>query len=400
MTSEPISEGSTFDVDVNRIAKGGHSLGSAPDGRTTFVSGAIPGETVNAEVTGVHKSRLEARPAVVVTASPDRREPECRHVGDGCGGCDWQHISTERQSTLRAEIVADCLTRLAKIDGVDIRTTSPLEATDYRSTVRVAVVDGRAAYRARSSHDLVVVEQCTIAHPLIEELLVDGHFGGAEEVTVRLGVNTGERMVIASPTAAGVTVPDDVIVVGVDELRGGRNPHFHEEIDGIRFQISAESFFQCRPDGARLLAQLAGDAVAEGEGALLDAYCGVGLFAALMGMGRSIIGVESASSAVADFRINAGPHAKAIESKFERWPAEPVGVVVADPARAGLKAAGCDKIAASGASHVALVSCDPASLARDAVLLQERNYKLDYVNVVDLFGQSSHVETVSRFVKS
>ncbi len=399
MATEQISIGSTFDIDVNRVAKGGASLGSAPDGRTTFVSGAIPGETVTAEVHGVHKSRLEATCSTVINVSDDRVTPACGHVADGCGGCDWQHISPERQSTLRADVVADCLRRLAKIDNATITTTTPLRCDDYRSTVRVAVVNGRAAYRARSSHDLVMVDHCTIAHPLIEEILVDGTFGAADEVTIRLGVNTGERMVIVSPTAAGVKVPDDVIVVGVDELRNGRNPHFHEEIDGIRFQISAESFFQCRPDGARLLAQLAGDAVADGEGALLDAYCGVGLFSALAGTGRSIVGVESNPSAVADFRINAGPHATVTESKFERWSAEPVGVVIADPARAGLKAAACDKIAASRASHVALISCDPASLARDTVLLQERNYALDYVQVVDLFGQTSHVETVSKFVK-
>ena len=145
------------------------------------------------------------------------------------------------------------------------------------------------------------------------------------------------------------------------------------------------------------LAELAGDAVADTEGPLLDAYCGVGLFGALAGIGRAVIGVESNPSAVADAAYNFGPHGRVIETDFERWNPEPVGVVIADPSRAGLRAAGCDRIAETGAKAVALVSCDPASLARDASLLVKHGYTLDHVTVVDLFGHTSHVETVSRF---
>ncbi|MEM7272561.1 MAG: hypothetical protein AAF547_05725, partial [Actinomycetota bacterium] len=159
------------------------------------------------------------------------------------------------------------------------------------------------------------------------------------------------------------------------------------------------SFFQCRPDGAMILAELAGDAVADAPGVLLDAYCGMGLFGALSGIGRTVIGVESNPSAVADAVYNYGPHGRVVEADFERWPAEPVGAVIADPARAGLRAAGVDKVVETGAALVALVSCDPASLARDARLLVDRGYDLDRVTVVDLFGHTSHVETVSRFVK-
>lgn len=281
---------------------------------------------------------------------------------------------------------------------VDIRVGPELSPTGYRTTVRAAVVDGRAAYRLRGSHDTVVVDSCLVAHPLVEELLIDGRFGSATQVVVRAGANTGERLVVVDPIADGVRVPDGVKVVGRDELAAGARPHYHEEIGGLRLQISADTFFQCRPDGAMVLAELAGDAVADADGVLLDAYCGMGLFGALSGMGRSVIGVESNPSAVADAVYNLGPHGRVIEADFERWPVEPVGVVIADPSRVGLRKKGCDRVAESRAKLLALVSCDPASLARDAGLLAERGYELDHVTVVDLFGHTSHVETVSRFV--
>ncbi len=381
------------------MATGGAALGAGPDGRTVFVSGAIPGEQVSVVADVVHKSRIEATATSVLFASPDRIEPPCSHVGDGCGGCDWQHIAAKRQSLLRRDIVDDCLRRLAGMTGVDIRNGPQLDPTGYRTTVRAAVSDGKAAYRIRRSHQTVAIEQCLIAHPLVEELLVDGHFGAASEVVVRAGANTGERLVVVDPVADGVRVPDDVLVVGRDELSAGRRPHYHEEIGGLRLQISADTFFQCRPDGALMLARLAGDAVADAAGAMLDAYCGMGLFGALAGIGRSVVGVESNPSAVADAVQNLGPHGRLVEADFERWQAEPVGVVVADPSRHGLRKRGCDRIAETGAELVALVSCDPASLARDAGLLGERGYELDHVTVVDLFGQTSHVETVSRFVR-
>lgn len=398
-SSDSIEVGSRFELDVDRIATGGTALGTAPDGRITFVADSLPGERVEVEVTDCHRSRLEATTTAVVQSSPHRVKPICRHVDDGCGGCDWQHIAPAEQARLRTEVVADCLRRLASLTDVPITSGPVMPAERYRTTVRVGVVEGVAAYRARQSHRLVLVSECLIAHPLVEEILVEGRFGAASEVTVRAGANTGDRMVIVEPTATDVSVPDDVIVVGADELESGRNPHYHEEIGGIRFQVSARSFFQCRPDGAQRLAELAGDAVAEGEGLLLDAYCGVGLFAALAGTGRQVVGVESNPSAAGDAVINAGPHARITASRFERWQPEPVGVVIADPARAGLKKAGVANLIATGASHMALISCDPASLARDAALLAAEGYKLDEVTVVDLFGQTSHVETVSRFVR-
>lgn len=408
--------GRRLEIDVDRAATGGRSLGLGPDGRVVFVDGAIPGERVVATVEAEYPRRLEAVAVEIIVGSPDRTDPPCPNVVRGCGGCDWQHVDPERQSTLRRAIVIDCLRRLGRIDAVDVWTADGAEpgfdgdisavpvrrgptlpSAGYRTTVRLAVIDGRAGYRRRSAHDVVAVDRCWIAHPLVESIVAEGRFSSAREVTIRVGAATGERMVVVEPTAAGVTVPDDVIVVGADELAADRRPHIHEVVAGIRFQISAGSFFQCRPDGALVLAQLVGDAVCDVEGTLLDAYCGVGLFGALCGTGRHVVGVESNPAAVADAKVNLGPHAEIVGARFEGWEPQPVAVAVADPARSGLRAGGADRLVRTRAEIVALVSCDPASLARDARLLLDQGYGLEAVTVLDVFGQTSHIETVSLF---
>ena len=313
---------------------------------------------------------------------------------------------------MRRAIVVDCLTRLARISDPDVRLGPALDPDGYRTSIRVALNDGRPGYRTARSHDVVPVDSCLIAHPLAAELLTEGHFGTAAEVTVRVGARTGERIVIASPTAKGVVMPDDVVVVGDDELAAGRVVYLHEDVGGRRLRISARSFFQCRPDGAEVLVSLVGDALgdkAHGAGPLLDAYCGVGLFGALLapdgpkaagGPTTQLFGVESSRSSAADAVHNYGSSGSVARVSMERWRPEPVRAVVADPPRAGLGKVVTAKLEATGALVIALVSCDPASLARDVTLLAGHGYQLDHVTVVDLFGHTSHVETVSRFVRT
>lgn len=392
--------GTVLDLTINRMATGGPSIATAPDGRITLVDGAIPSEEVRARITAVHKNRLEALCLEAIKPAPERQTPPCQHVGEGCGGCDWQHALPDAQRQFRIDIVNDCLRRIAKLTDIDVRPGPILPATGYRTTVRAAVVAGKAGYRKRSSHDVISVTSCLTAHPRIEELLADGHFGEATEVVLRVGANTGERIAVLYPSAEGAQLPDDVIVVGKDEIDAGRNPHYHEEIGGLRLQVSAESFFQCRPDGALMLASEVADVLAEHPGDLLDAYCGVGLFGALAGTGRRIIGVESSISAAHDARVNYGSHATVIASRFEHWNETEVGVAVADPARTGLRRAGCDKLIATNAAAIALVSCDPAAMARDISLLAEHGYQPEQVTVFDLFGHTSHVETVTKLVKA
>jgi 23S rRNA (uracil1939-C5)-methyltransferase len=398
-----VVSGKKLVLKVSRVAAGGDGIGNAEDGRVVFIPGALPGDTLEVELTTVKKRFANARLLQVIEPAPGRRQAPCKHVADGCGGCDWQHADATTQTKLRVDIVADALRRIGRLDQdlVDrVAHAGPtLPEAGYRTIVRAIVQDGRAGFRKASSHDGVIVDSCMVTHPLAEEILVQGRFPGATEVTIRVGVNTGERLVIVEPTTHQVTVPDGVTVVGADELAAGREVYFHEEVAGHRFRISAQSFFQCRPDGAEILTSLATEALRGVDGPLLDAYCGVGLFGSICSQGRPVTGVELNAFAVADAHVNLPEGSQVFVSAFGDWEATPFQAVIADPARAGLGAADANVLARTGAQVIVLVSCDPASLGRDAGLLTGLGYRLERTDVVDLFGQTSHVECVSKFVK-
>jgi len=394
--------GVTQDVDVVRIAGGGEGVAHLDDGRVVFVSGAVPGDRARIELTVDKRRFAKGRIVEVVESGPARIEPTCAHVADGCGGCDWRHIRPSEQAGLKVAIVTDALERIGRLEEPSVVAGPALAPAGGRTTVRAIIRNGRAGFRRRASHDAVIVDGCDVAHPLIEELLVDGRFGAAKEVTLRTGVASGDRLALVSPSAEGVRLPDDVILIGADELAAGGSAFITEEVGGRSWQISAGSFFQTRPDGAAALFDLVATAVDEhapAEGRAIDLYSGVGLFAAAVG-DRPVTAVEASVSSVADARINlANDPVTIVESKVERWTPHVADIVIADPSRAGLGAEAVDVIAATKAEAVVLVSCDPGSLGRDAALLVDAGYQFATATVVDLFPQTSHVEVVSVFAR-
>lgn len=401
MGEDDLAPGASVELDVDRIAGGGEGVGRAPDGRVVFVAGALPGERVRAEVTEVRRRHARAALTEVRRASPARREPPCPHVDRGCGGCDWQHVDEVTQRELRMAVVSDALTRIGGLVDPPVSLGPELPTTAARTTVRAFVEGGRAGFRRRHSHDAVVVDSCLIAHPATAELIRDGRFGAAEEVVIRVGARTGERMVLVSPTAEGVAVPDDVLVVGADELAAGRAAWIHEEVAGRRWRVSARSFLQASPDGADVLVDLVGGAartLAPDARTMVDLAAGIGLFAGTVGTGLdAVVAVEPSRSAVADARCNLeDTSATVVKASIERWRPDRADVVVADPPRAGLGRVGVERVVATGASALVLVSCDPGALGRDVSLLGAAGYALESSTVLDLFPQTSHVEVVSR----
>ena len=385
------------------MAAGGSALARDADGRVVFVDGALPGERVRARITDARKDFARAVTLEVLEASPDRVAPPCPALAAGCGGCTWQHVSGPAQPRLKADIVLDALRRIAKLaePPVPEPVAMALDGEPLRTTARLAVAaGGRAGHRPRSGSGAVETDACLAAHPLLEELIVAGRYPGANEVLLRVAVATGERMVLVDRNAAGVQVPAGVAVFEEGENRAAV---VHEEVAGRRFRISAGSFFQPGPVVAAALARAVsasiGDTLVEG-GLLVDLYAGVGLFASVLGAERGVrvVTVESDRSAVADARVNlADLDAKVVAAEVGRWRPQPAQVVVADPSRSGLGRPGVAAVAATGAPRVVLVSCDPASLARDTVLLQAAGYALVSVALVDAFPHTFHVETVSRF---
>ena len=395
----------TDPVRVDALANGGEGVGRLADGRAVFVAGALPGETVRIELVEDRPRWARARLVAVVDAAPDRAEPPCAWQRDGCGGCDLMHLRPDAQIAAKVRLARDALGRLGRLPAAVVEAGPPLPSTGVRTTVRVAVRDGRPAFRRRSSHDLLAVDSCLVAHPLLADLLADGRFGDAAEATLRAGAATGERLVVLDGSGRGARLPADVGVVTTAELRhpSGAVPAVHEEVAGRRWQISAGSFFQASSVGAAALVDTVRAAAApvagQGPPAIaLDAYSGVGLLGAALPDGVRLVAVESNPSSVADARVNqAGRDVELVEGRFERWRPRPVDVAIADPARRGLGRAAAEVLAATAAPVVVLVSCDLAALGRDSADLVALGYDHIRSTVLDLFPHTSHAEVVTRF---
>ncbi|MDQ1395961.1 MAG: hypothetical protein QOG64_1220 [Acidimicrobiaceae bacterium] len=378
------------------VAAGGDGLARDEGGMVVFVEGGLPGERVAVRVHDRRRDFSRGRVVDVVDPSPDRVEPPCPYVAAGCGGCQWQHISPDGQRRLKIEIVRDALRRLAHIPDPTVAPEAVAVADHgYRTTLRLAVDGvGRPSYRRRHAHDLVPVDACLIAHPLLADLVVSARFPGAKEVLLRVSAATGERIARPEPRSVVAEVAEDVVI-------GGR---IHEEVAGRSWRVSAGSFFQSGPAGAGALAaavvEAAGDALAN-EGVIVDAYAGVGLLGGVAaGERHRIVAVESNPVAARDAKANlAGRNARvhSVDVGSFRPGPEPAALVIADPARTGLGRPGVRALSMAHAPVLVLVSCDPASLARDVVLLGEAGYRLAATTVVDLFPHTVHVETVSRF---
>lgn len=394
------------------VAAGGDALARDADGRVVFVEGALPGERVSVRITEAHKDYARAVMVEILDPSPDRVSPPCPTLAAGCGGCTWQHVTAAAQSRLKAAIVVDALRRIARLPEPPVPSVVLLDGPASRTTARLAVSPrARAGHRPRGGKagegaaTAVETDTCLVVHPLLEELVVHGRYAGAGEVVLRVGVASGERLVRLDIPArqAAVEVPDGVLVVG----EGDKGPAFvHEEVAGRWFRVSADSFFQPGPVAAGGLVAAVSEAAADALGPgdhLVDAYAGTGLFASVLGSasGARVTALESGRSAAADARANlADLDAKVVSVEVGRWDAArggPADLVVADPARSGLGRPGVAALVAAGAPRMVVVSCDPASLARDTVLLGAAGYRLTSVALVDAFPHTFHVEAVARF---
>lgn len=373
--------GLTVELRIDKLVAGGDGLARADDGRIVFVPGVLPGELVRVELVQRRKDFARARLVEVLEPSADRRVPPCPFVARGCGGCDWQHVAAGAQLAHKVGIVVDALARTARLPDARVVAGATVAEIGYRTTLRMAVGrEERLGFRARGSHRVVPVSPCLVADDALNEIIAELARVRGIEVTLRVG--------------------DDG--ASVDPPQGGRAASpVTITVAGVPLRVSPGAFFQSGPQAAELLVEWVGElaGVRWREGPMIDAYGGVGLFAAALGVSGSVV-IEENPAAVDDARHNLrGRDIDVIGARVEDW--QPDGAprrwMVADPARRGLEAAGVEAVARSGIERLVLVSCDPVSMARDTALLVRHGFVHDRSVVLDLFPNTHHVEVVSRF---
>jgi tRNA/tmRNA/rRNA uracil-C5-methylase (TrmA/RlmC/RlmD family) len=417
----------TVDVDVERAVAGGRMLGRV-DGQVVLIAGAIPGERVRARVERSTANVAWATVVEVLTPSADRRTLT---VDPSCGGLSYAHVEYERQRVLKGEVVADAFRRIGKISLDAPVTVRASPERGYRMRARLHVKDGQVGFYREHSHDICDAAATAQLQPgavdVVEDLLrgLGGHGQRIQSVVIGEAVTGGQRLlhlephsdmafdapIVAAAVPAGVLgvsswfegrvaklSGEDRLVDKASDLFTGTMPVPAE----TRWRRSAASFFQ----GNRfLLGDLVGHVLAAVRGDVVaDLYAGVGLFAvAAAAAGARVLAVEGDRTSSADLAINAEPysqfetHRASVEQAAKRLRPGAFTTIVIDPPRTGMSKEAMDAVLRLAAQRLVYVSCDPATLARDAAKILAGGYDLASLDGFDLFPTTGHVETVGIF---
>jgi 23S rRNA (uracil1939-C5)-methyltransferase len=373
-------------LEIEKLVYGGDGL-ARDEGRVVFVPFSLPGERWDGET--------------LVERSPDRIDPTCSYF-TRCGGCHYQHMEYETQLRYKRAVLEETLARLGKLTPPAIEVISG-EPWAYRNRVQFHFDRGQIGFHAAKSKKLVAVNRCPIASPAIQrtldalrEMRRDRRFPRFLE-SVELFTNETETLV--NVLASERPVSRKFFDWCAERIPGSLLSALDYPTARGAYRVSHKSFFQVN---RFLIDQLVDLAISDARGgAAIDLYAGVGLFTRpLTERFDDVRAVEVVRSAAADLRANA-PRAEVVQQPAEDYlatgPAR-ADFVLADPPRAGLGKRGVAGLLAMRPAHVAIVSCDPATLARDLNALLAGGYAIASLTLIDLFPQTFHIETVTHLV--
>jgi len=380
-----------LEVEIERILPGGMGLAHA-NGKTVFVSLAAPGDRVRVRVEREQGNVLFASIEEILAPSPLRIEPPCPYFGR-CGGCDFQQLTYESQLVAKAEIIRDCLHRIARLENVPEIVVTP-SPNDWRYRMRamwqIDQDERTIGYYERGSRRVCDVADCAVLQPELQRQLEAVRATEWQQFPPglkHLDVVAGDDAVSFAPAFAAFETRELSLTVR-----------------GEVYQYNAEAFFQINPS---LLGPLIDFALGDASGeSALDLYSGVGLFTLPLSRNFArVVAVEANSTATRFARRNlqeAGlSNARVITATVTEWfrsgPTAAADFVLLDPPRTGAESAVIKGILDVRPASISYVSCDPATLARDLKKLSAGGYKLERVLGFDLFPQTHHVETVVRF---
>jgi 23S rRNA (uracil1939-C5)-methyltransferase len=418
-----LTAGQIITVDIERPVAGGRML-ARHDGQIVFVAGAIPGERVQVRVERVAKAVAHAETVDVLTASPDRRPA----VDWRCGGRDYAHIVYERQRALKAEVVADAFRRLARVPLAASPEVMASPERGYRLRARLHASGGRLGFFREGTHALCDAEATGqlsagtitwIQH--LHETLAPAAASAITAVEIAENVPETERAVhidaqgpvdraawaAVAEGLAGLTVlgesRDAVAIAGTPAVTDRVAVASGADAPVLSLTRHTTAFFQANrfllPSFVQHVAALTG------EGPLLDLYAGVGLFGlAAAALGRGPVTLVEGDRVSGDgLEMNAGAFAgrvrvlrRSVEAALDSRPGE-VATCIVDPPRTGLSPEARAGVLRLASPRVIYVSCDVATLARDARVLVDGGYAIGDIRVFDMFPSTAHVETVAVF---
>ena len=442
-----IETGNDYEIECVDLSVDGRGIGRL-EGRVAFVPDFLPGEKALVRITGQDKKILEGRVERYLQTNEQRCSPCCPQFGF-CGGCDLQHAEYALQQAFKRKRVKDCF---ARICGLEVEVPLPLSVPPFfayrnKASFPVRQMEGKArvGYLEKNSGHLIGVEKCMLLDDAMNKALSAfsewleksrvtaydprSHRGLVRRFTVR---KSASGKLMAAVEINGVKLPQRELLIdllsnqvkdlagiclainrkkGADNLAESMRPIYGQErmqewINGLKFDISMQTFLQVNHDAAELLYTTALNmAQLTPEMRVVDLYCGAGTIT-LQAAKRcaAAYGIEVVQPAITDAKANARSNGIAnVEfycadagKGFALLNAQGIkaDMVILDPPRRGADALTIQEICKCAPHQILYISCDPATLARDIKLLMQEGYFLQDVQPVDLFPQTTHVETV------
>ncbi|UJJ30752.1 23S rRNA (uracil(1939)-C(5))-methyltransferase RlmD [Halopseudomonas maritima] len=427
----PAAVGQRIELTLERLTHDGRGIGRWR-GRTVFVEGGLPGEQVQARVLRARSKLIETRLETVQQPSPLRQPLRCMHA-ELCGGCSLQHMSHGQQLEIKQQALAQQLQHFAQLTPQQWAPTLEGPAYGYRQRTRVALRWDRArrqldvGFRQRASSELVNVEQCPVLVPELEAVLKTlpvvlrslqavealGHVEliGAEHPALVLRhlrpLSEADRQRLLAFTAEhglGLWLQGEEAAQG---LAGALEPAYRLADQQLTLGFAPGDFTQVNPQINQAMVNQALAWLAPGQGeAVLDLFCGVGNFAlALARAGAEVTGIEGSVEMVDRATDNARKNgldqvhflAADLSKPLEVPPGSPrFTAALLDPPRDGAEQMVGD-LAALAVERILYISCNPATLARDAGILAGKGYTLVRAGIMDMFPQTAHVEAMALF---
>jgi len=440
---QPPSHG-VIRLNPDRWASGGRALGRL-EGRVVMLAGAVPGDEVVARIRADRGRYVEAETIEVVRPSAGRRSPSCP-IQSRCGGCPLMPVPEDAQREAKLAFVVDALARIGRVADPPVAPlTGPEPWLGYRHKIELALTRDDpdrvvlGYHRAESGSEIVDVAACAIADPRLNDLLdlVRSHFvdgpgrddpalrgGVAWRVILRASITGADRLIaLRGPSGAFPALEEFARmasaagVTGVARIhagtgrRGGATTEtlageawIHETILGTEFRVPAGVFLQVHPRAAETLGRhLLG--AAGRPGSVLELYGGVGGFGLAFAQDGARVQIVEADPEAIACGLDAAARAGLGETRFIRGDVLAVlgeltagrapDLLVADPPRTGLGRGVAERLGLLRPRRIAMVTCDPATMARDVLSLRRLGYVLDRVVPFDLFPQTAHVEAIA-----
>jgi 23S rRNA (uracil1939-C5)-methyltransferase len=453
-SAEDLRIGDRIVVTVKRIGINGEGVGYYRR-KAVFIDGALPGEVVKAKVTKAEPGYLAAEIIEIEKRSPDRTEPPCPHYAS-CGGCQLQHMTYAAQLRAKEELVREAFRRYAGLEQLPLR---PIVGMDdpwgYRNKAQLQTGrDGEqviAGLYAAGTHRLIDIGGCAIQHPtlnrvvervkaILAELGVPifderTRQGSVRTIVARIGRESG-NVQLTLITATDRLPKEEEIVRRVREtlpmvtslahnVQPGKSPlvfgertrilwgeeRLDEKLGGVRFSLSPRAFFQLNPEQTVKLYDAVKEAAAlSGKELVVDAYCGTGTIGLWLAPDAAEVrGIELLPEAVRDARENARAsgitnarfYAGRAEKLLPEWVSRGIrpDVIVVDPPRTGCERPLLQAIVKARPRRFVYVSCNPSTLAKDCRVLFDGGFRLEWVQPVDMFPQTAHVECCVSLIR-